>query len=153
MGMSEKWKFGMKWHGRLHKLVTIAATKSAIISSDPISDGHTTYLKDGRIHVTMREGTGSEKRIWFRPIDISNKPEQIDALHIFSLPYDSLPGYEIVDVDSFGCENPFVEVYVVSPGGDADSIKMTHHGERRLIKVPDIWVLLLFMDQSRPIRS
>lgn len=149
-------KFGMRWRGRLHKLVSIAGTKSGgIISADPITDGHTYYPPDGKIHITIEEKTTQRKKRFFGKIPSIQelgKPEVIDELQIESAPYDILPDYEIVDVDSFNCKDPFVQVYACPPNEEKiKEIKLSHRGEKRIVKFPNVWIIVAVMDNSQKI--
>lgn len=160
MIMKKRHRFGMKWNNQLYKLVTITETRDGIIVSDVITPTHNYYPKDGRLHTT--EDPSRRKLYWANlpPIESLEAPVLIDQMHIEylddSLPEESLHDYQIIDVDSFECQVPGVDiqVYATKPNDEKiDQIKLTHRGERIIVKFPKVWIILLFMDNTQRVNS
>ncbi len=151
-------RFGMKWNGQLYEVLRVTRSRECVVFSSSTIPIHTTYPKDGKLHMTREYNASEDDRRMYasegRPsFSDLRQPLFIETHAGFAERKELSDIYDIVDVDSFECKQPSVMIYVSPPDiVKANTIVQTYRGERRIVKFDDIWVVLWFVDETQTLK-
>lgn len=163
-------RFGIKWNNQLYEALRVTRSKECIVFSSSAIPIHTTYPKDGRLHMTFKYSTSEDGRVLSVAPDPKNQkrlyasggrpsfselehPVVIETHAGFAERKELSAQYDVVDVDVFNCQQPEIIIYTTPPLlEEVNTIRQAYRGVRRIVKFDDVWVVLWFVDVTQPIK-